>query len=333
MEDQQMMRIGIVGCGGISMVHAQVIHGMKDACLAACADILPQRAQRMADQFGCAAYTDYEEMMDKEHLDAVHICTPHYLHPEMVKKAADRGLAAFTEKPPAIDTAGWQTVLQAAEKAPVGICFQNRYNPGVLRCMDFIKNGTYGKLLGIRAFVTWNRPAPYYTGTDWKGKWATEGGGALINQAVHTLDLMLQFLGKPDQVRSSMSNHHLSGVTEVEDTAEIWMQRDDTPALLYASTAYSQDAPVMIELHFEQAAVRLEGDDMEIRRNGEKHVILNQTDEALGRSYWGAGHKKCIEDFYRCVKTGETFKNAPQNCRVTMDALLEIYRQARPGLQ
>lgn len=318
-----MFRVGIIGCGGISAVHAHVIKELEKTELTACADILPDRAAR----YGCAAYTDWREMLAREKLDAVHLCTPHYLHPVMAAEAARQGIAVFTEKPPAIDAEGWNQVKEAAKHVPLGVCFQNRYHPHVQSCKRFIQEGTYGKLRGIRAFMTWNRTAEYYAAADWKGKWATEGGGVLINQAIHTLDLIIGFLGLPDQAEAAMRNHHLRDTIEVEDTAEIYLRKDDVPALLYASNAYSQDAPVIIELHFEQAVIRLEGDLMTVIQDGGKREIPCVTDPVLGRSYWGAGHIACIMDFYQSIEAGTPYRNDPASCDATMQTLLKLYSQ------
>ena len=268
-------------------------------------------------------------MLDCERLDAVHICTPYHLHPVMAAEAAQRGIAVLTEKLPAIDAAGWEQVKEAARRVPVGVCFQNRYHPHIQSCMRFLREGVYGELKGIRAFVTWNRTAEYYAAADWKGKWATEGGGVLINQAIHTLDLLIGFLGMPDRVEAAMRNHHLRGAIEVEDTAEIFMQKGDIPALLYASNAYSQDAPVIIELHLEQAVIRLEGDVMTVIQSGNKQEISCVTDPVIGRSYWGAGHKACIADFYRSIQTAALYRNDPASCEATMQTMFQIYAQCR----
>ena len=160
----------MIGCGGISSVHGKVLSEMDNAALTACADILPDRARAIAGQYGCRAYESFTQMLDTEPLDAVHICTPHHLHPMMAEEAARRGIAVFTEKPPAINIEGWEKIKAAARLVPLGICFQNRYNDNVLACERIIQAGTYGSLLGIRAFVTWSRGAAYYTASDWKGK-------------------------------------------------------------------------------------------------------------------------------------------------------------------
>ena len=134
-------------------------------------------------------------------------------------------------------------------------------------------------------------------------------------------------MGKPDQLASTIANHHLRGLIQVEDTAEIWMKSGNTTALLYASTAYAADAPVLLDLQFQDAVLRLEDDRLELRRQGEVMELPCPADEKMGLSYWGAGHKRCIEDFYRCLPHPETYKNSAASCEDTMQVLLQVYEQ------
>ena len=130
-----------------------------------------------------------------------------------------------------------------------------------------------------------------------------------------------------------MYNHRLRGAVEVEDTAEIYLRRGSVPALLYASNAYSQDAPVLLELHFDRAVIRLEGDIMTVIQDGRPaggSPLHHRS--VIGRSYWGAGHKSCIADFYASVAAGTPYSNSPESCEATMQTLLKLYAQARPSL-
>ena len=126
---------------------------------------------------------------------------------------------------------------------------------------------------------------------------------------------------------STIANHHLRGIIQVEDTAEIWMKNGDTTALLYASNAYTADAPVLIELQLEDAVLRVEDDRLELRRQGTAVQLHCAADEKIGRAYWGAGHKRCIEDFYRCLSHPETYRNSAASCENTMQTLMKIYEQ------
>ena len=173
----------IVGCGGIAQVHAKALRDGDYAELAACADIRPERAETMAQQYGGKAYSSLEEMLDGEAIDVLHICTPHSLHTPMAKEAVRRGIQVFTEKPPVISREQWAEFSALGEgKVRVGICFQNRYNRSVRYLEELLASGKPGKVLGARAFVTWRRDAPYYTESGWRGSLQTEGGGVLINQ-------------------------------------------------------------------------------------------------------------------------------------------------------
>ena len=327
-----MFRVGIVGCGGIAQVHAAVLDRLKETRLTACADIMPERAAEMAGRSGARAYGSLEEMLAAEKLDAVHLCTPHHLHAPMAEKAAEAGVAVLTEKPPAISREQWETLERAAKKAPVGVCLQNRYNPNVQEARRLIESGEYGGVLGARAFVTWQRDEAYYTDSPWRGAWATEGGSALINQSIHTLDLLVTLLGRPEAAAGSMSNRHLKNVIETEDTVEAYLILGGRPALFYASTAYAANAPVLLDIQTERAVLRLEGEGMEIRLpdRTERRAFLQP--ETLGKGYWGNGHFPCIRDFYRCLASGAPFPNRLEKVRDTVMLMLELYDQGKKSL-
>lgn len=327
-----MLHVGIVGCGSIAQVHAQILSQMEEVSFKACADIRPERAKAMADRYGLTPYSSLEDMLAAESLDVLHICTPHYLHTPMLQQAAEHGVAVFTEKPPVIDRNQWADFERLSQQIPVGICFQNRYNANVQELKRILTDGRYGKMKGARAFMTWSRGETYYTESGWRGAWATEGGGALINQAIHTLDLFVWLLGKPDSVQCSMKNHHLQGTIEVEDTCEAYLRYDACPVLLYATTAYSMDAPIQIEFHFERAVVRLENDCMDILHDGKTEHHEYQTMPALGKDYWGVSHTACIHDFYDCYLREVPYQNDTASIENTVSVMLTLYEQGKQNL-
>ncbi len=174
-----VLRSAIVGCGGIAQVHARALSEMPEAELTAFADIIPERAEAMAEKYGGRAYSSLDGLLDHEKIDVLHICTPHYLHTPMARQAAELGINVFTEKPPVIDRQQWAEFKRLGDKVRVGICFQNRYNGSTRALKDLLSTGEAGKVLGSRGFVTWRRDAPYYTESGWRGALSTEGGGAL----------------------------------------------------------------------------------------------------------------------------------------------------------
>ena len=174
----------IIRCAVPNMDAAKAIGEIKKQIhIPLVADIHFEKAQDYAERFHTKPYASLEEMIEKEQPDVLHVCTPHYLHVPMTQYALERGINVFMEKPPAITLAQLDQLKQAvyASKAKLGLCYQNRYNPSYRAAKEFIASGAAGKVLGARGLVTWNRPAPYYTQSEWRGKLATEGGGVLIN--------------------------------------------------------------------------------------------------------------------------------------------------------
>ena len=328
------MKAVIVGCGNIGAVHAESIRRLEGVSLCAAADIRPERAASYAEKYGCRAYASLEEMLEKERPDVLHICTPHYLHVPMTAYALQRGIHVFCEKPPVISEEQLDALTRAAAEGPgrAGFCFQNRYNPGVLFIRELLASGRLGKIKGARGIVTWNRGEAYYTQSGWRGRLETEGGGALINQSIHTMDLLGVFLGKPVSVEAQTANHHLPGVIEVEDMMEAYIRYADAAACFYATTAYTEDAPPLIELSCEKGIVRMEDPEVTIIwPDGRREHPETVRKQALGKSYWGSGHLDCIADFYRCLRTGERFAQDLDGVRDTIRLMLAAYRSAAKG--
>lgn len=274
-------------------------------------------------------------MLTAERPDVVHICTPHYLHVPMAVRTLESGAAVFMEKPPAISRQQFEELKRAAgSRGRVGVCFQNRYNASVRKVDRLLEEGELGALKGGRAFVTWCREAEYYRESGWRGRWETEGGGALINQSIHTLDLLLRWLGVPERVEASMGNRHLWGLTEVEDAAEAYLEfPGGRRACFYATTAYVSDAPVLIELACEKGSIRLEEERVTVRRRqGEEEVFLLKGEDALGKAYWGSGHAACISDFYQCLEQGTPYENDLDSVENTMQVMLRMYESAGMGV-
>lgn len=328
------MKAVIVGCGNIGAVHAESIRRLEGVSLCAAADIRPERAASYAEKYGCRAYASLEEMLEKERPDVLHICTPHYLHVPMTAYALQRGIHVFCEKPPVISEEQLDALTRAAAEGPgrAGFCFQNRYNPGILFIRELLASGRLGKIKGARGIVTWNRGEAYYTQSGWRGRLETEGGGALINQSIHTMDLLGVFLGKPVSVEAQTANHHLPGVIEVEDMMEAYIRYADAAACFYATTAYTEDAPPLIELSCEKGIVRMEDPEVTvIWPDGRREHPETVRKQALGKSYWGSGHLDCIADFYRCLRTGERFAQDLDGVRDTIRLMLAAYRSAAKG--
>lgn len=330
-----MIRVGIVGCGSIAQVHAWAVDQLQGCELVAVCDIEVERAEQLGEKYGISkdcVFQSYEAMLDSGLVNAVHICAPHYLHVPMAIEALKRQIAVFMEKPVAISAEQWGELKEAVAKsqARFGVCFQNRYNVSTGKLDEVVATGKLGNVTGGRAFVTWRRDKEYYQGNPWKGKWATEGGGVLINQSIHTLDLLLRYLGKPIRVEAALSNHHTADVIEVEDTVEVWMEfAGHRRACFYASNCYGTDAPVLLELQFEKGRATLLDKSVIVSHDGQMEVIPCEEHTGIGKGYWGGGHLVCIEDFYDSLSTGRRFPNDLEGVGDTVETTLEIYQKGR----
>ena len=328
------MKIAVVGCGGIANVHAGSITQTEHQ-IVAFADIKKERAEDYSKKYtnGTAkVYESFEEMLEKEEFDILHICTPHYLHVPMAIAGLKKGVHVFMEKPPAITREQFAQLKEAVASSnkQLGICFQNRYNQSVLKTKALIESGEYGKILSARAFVTWSRGESYYVDSGWRGSLTTEGGGSLINQSIHTLDLMTQFMGKAGFAEAKISNHHLKGVIEVEDTMEAYIEYEKGIGIFFCTNAFGSNAPIMLEIHCEKAVLRIEGDTLTIIEGDKKTAVaLEEERVALGKGYWGTGHGTCIGDFYRAVQAGEKAPISLDTVENTFNLMMDLYDTAR----
>lgn len=331
-----MKKVGIIGCGGIAKVHAWVLGGMEDVRVTAFCDMDLERARELAETMGSldgVLICDNWRKVCRADVDVVHLCTPHHLHVPMAIGFLRNGKAVFMEKPCATTAEQFQKLQEENQRYPgkLGFCFQNRYNESTILMDQLVAEKQVGKIIGGRAFVTWRRDKDYYEGSSWKGKIETEGGGALINQSIHTLDLLLRYLGKPKTVKATIANHHLSSRIEVEDTVEAWMAfGGEKRGCFYASTGYAADAPILLELQGEKGRITLNGSEVTVYVENEppKHYI-REWEKGIGKDYWGCGHKACIVDFYRSLRTGGRFQNDLKGVENVFQTVMQIYESAR----
>ncbi|MGE5623642.1 MAG: Gfo/Idh/MocA family protein, partial [Methanocella sp.] len=287
------VRVALVGCGRVSVVHTDALARIPEAELVLAVDSRPERAQAVAEQYGCRWASDFEAALG-EGVDAVQICTPHYLHAPMTIAAAEAGKHVLTEKPMAIQVADARAMIRAAEAHGVtlGVIFQTRYNEAARAVKQAVDCGRLGRLRGARAIVTWFRDDEYYAESDWKGTWDKEGGGVLIDQAIHTIDLMQWILGPVLELEARCGNLAHPKLA-VEDVAQALLRfANGAQASLYANNFYTYDADVLLEFHGEAGVAQIVKDVAHIRTGNETLVVEPTTDDpALGKGYWGQKHR------------------------------------------
>ncbi len=329
------MKVSVAGCGSVSRSHLRVLKGLKSIEISSVTDIKKERADAAAKQYSCKAYYDFEDMLAEDKPDSIHICTPHFLHVPMAVSALEKGIHVLCEKPCAISAEELLLLRRAQDKssASFGVCFQNRYIESVACAKNIIDNKTYGEVASMRAVVHWCRNEDYYR-DDWHGTLSREGGGVTVNQAIHTQDLLRYLIGSDvHSVVAHTFNDHLKGVIEVEDTVHaIFTYKNGVKALFDATTAFSDNAPFLIDIFCERATVRIEGNNVYIIRNGSiKQIKLKNNNWFIGKSYWGKGHAALIKDFYRCIENGRPFPVDAYEGGKATEEFLAIYKSSLSG--
>jgi predicted dehydrogenase len=212
--------VGLIGCGKVGQIHAAALRTIAEAELTAVCDVSAERAQTFADRYGARGYTDVDALLHEGNVEAVVIGTPHPLHAAPAVRAAEAGVHVLVEKPLAATLADCDAMLAAARRAGVllGVISQRRFYEPVRRMKEAIDAGKIGRpALGVFTMYSWREPA-YYQSDPWRGRWDTEGGGVLVNQSPHQLDLLRWFMGPVAEVSGYWANVNHPDV-EVDDTA------------------------------------------------------------------------------------------------------------------
>src|SRR5258707_7110220 len=211
--------IGLIGSGNISETHARAPRATPGVQIAAIYGTNPQTVARLATEHQANPYTDFTAFLAHKPVDLVILGTPSGLHAEQGIAAAQHGLHVLTEKPIDITTKNADALIAATDKANVklAVIFQDRLKPNIKRLKHWLDLGLLGKPLLADARVKWYRPPDYYSSSRWRGTFALDGGAALINQAMHTVDLLLWLLG--DVVRVQARTATVLHKIEAEDTA------------------------------------------------------------------------------------------------------------------
>lgn len=317
------MKACIVGYGAIGPVHAEAISRLDRVSLHAICDIDPARARLGAEKHHAIPYFRYEDCLADEDIDVIHICTPHYLHFPMITEALKHGKRVVVEKPCVMKREELTVLLRDYDVTRIFPILQNRTNDCVQAMLHrMATDRSLGRLLGIKGFLTWYRDAAYYDSADWRGTKEGEGGGVLINQAVHTLDLMTLFGGEVERVSATVANHSIESIA-VEDTLEARIAfRSGAVGLLYASNGYVKNPPAQLDLDFEHGNLCYR--DGMLFANGE--LICRDGQQFKGKPYWGNGHTKTLSDYYE--KGSSLSLRDACNTLMTMFA---IYESAEKG--
>ncbi|MFI3206702.1 MAG: Gfo/Idh/MocA family oxidoreductase [Clostridia bacterium] len=262
-------RLGIIGIGGMGYGHAKrVLDGtLTEFDLTAVADINPARLDVAKEDFeGIATFTDGIELLDSGLVDAVIIATPHYFHPPYSVAAMKRGIHVMCEKPAGVYTKQVLEMNEVAKDCDVvfGMMFNQRTKPMYIKMRDIIKSGKYGEIKRVNWIITtWFRSQAYYDSGDWRATWSGEGGGVLLNQCPHQLDLLQWICGMPCKVLSKLHYGKWHDI-EVEDDVTTYMEYPNGATGVFITTTGDAHGTNRFEVMLDGAKLIAEGDKLEV---------------------------------------------------------------------
>ncbi len=333
---------GIVGCGMIAGFHARAIAELRAARLVGGYDAVPEAARRFAEKYGCRAYDDLDAMLSNPEIQIVTICTPSGAHMEPAVQAAEAGKHVIVEKPLEVTLARCDRIIQACEKAGVQLAtvFPSRFHASAQLIKQAIDSGRFGRLVLGDAYVKWFRTQQYYDGGAWRGTWKLDGGGALMNQGIHSVDLLTWFMGPAVEISAATATLAHERI-EVEDVAVATLRfANGALGTIEASTAVYPGFLKRIEIHGSEGSAVMEEEDIKYwqfvrstRRDEQiRREMAQRTQTGGGAADPAAighhGHLALFKQFLHAVKTGTRPLVDGHEGRRSVEIILAIYKAA-----
>lgn len=343
----ERLRFGIVGCGVIGPTHADAITSLPDAELVAVADSEPDRAEKMADRYGVRAHTDLGEMLEREQLDVVNICTPSGMHGKEACQVMRSGRHVIVEKPMDIRLETIDEMLRVQQEAGVtlSVISQKRFDPSTQRVRALVEEGAFGRLVLGSAQLLWWRAQEYYNSGSWRGTLALDCG-VLMNQAIHSIDLLQWLMGPVHSVRAYTDT--LVHQMEAEDVAVAALRfANGALGTIVGTTGAYPGVTSRVELFGDRGSAIIEDDELSylhLARDeqgevgaygiGTKHHAREEGDigtaqQASALSY--IGHARQIADVIRAIREDGTPLIDGHEGRRSVQIILGIYESARTG--
>ena len=329
--------VGLIGGGNISATHARAARALSGVEIAAVYGTASEKVRRLCRKHGGKAYGDLPAFLAHQPMDLVIIGSPSGLHAMHGIAAANQGLHVLTEKPIDIRTSRADELIEATDRAGVklGVIFQDRVKPHIRQLKDWIDSQALGKPLLAEARVKWYRPPEYYANSRWRGTLALDGGGALINQGIHTIDLLLWLLGDVSRVQAQTATKLHS--IEAEDTATaIFEFASGALGLFHATTAAYPGYPRRVEISGTEGTVILEHDQIiaaDLRKAPEEGAKIAPRDENQSASSAVVsdfrGHQAVIEDFLSAIRKNTVPACDGREGRRSLALVEAIYRATR----
>lgn len=353
------VRFALVGCGAIAPTQAKALAALPgDALLTHCCDVNAAHAEDFAAKFGLKTAT-FGEILADPSIDALTFCTPSGLHGALGVRALQAGKHVIVEKPMEITPAACEPLI-AAQKASgrkFAVISQHRFDPSSRKVRAALDRNELGRLVLAEARIPWYRTQEYYDSGDWRGTWALDGGGCLMNQGVHTVDLLLWLAGPVKTVYAQMRTAAAHERIEVEDVVCATLSfANGAIGNLMATTSAYPGSPAYLGLHGSEGSAVIEGDELQLfavkggetfhgkggtlhalqvatggTRSASAHATAIPEQPSAGGWVWGDAHRAQFADFIRAVRTGgEPLVNGEAG-RAAVALINAVYESARTG--
>jgi predicted dehydrogenase len=336
---------GIIGCGMIARFHARAIADVRGAKLVACFDTIPASAARLAEETGCKPYTNLDEMLADADVDVVTIGTPSGAHLEPAVAAARAGKHVIVEKPLEITLKRCDKIIDDCKKNKVKLStiFPSRFHQSCIELKRAVDGNRFGRMTMGDAYVKWYRSQEYYDSGAWRGTWELDGGGALMNQAIHSVDLLTWLMGPVVEIRSQTATLAHKRIA-VEDTAVATLRfANGALGVIEATTTAYPGYLKRIEIHGSEGSAVMEEEDIKVwdfaKKGRRDAVVLKRMAEhhstgggasdpaAIGHH----GHTEQFRDVVKAIKTGGTPAVDGREGRRSVEIILAIYKAAETG--
>ena len=337
MPDPQSVRFALLGTGVVADFHHQAIEANADvgAELTAVAHYDAAQFGKLEARFGVPCFTE-EALLDRDDVDAVILCTPSGQHAEQAVRAAQVGKHVLVEKPMALSLADADRMIEACEAADVrlGVVFQRRAVSPFRKVRTVIEQGELGRLTLGLITLPYVRDAAYYASADWRGTWALDGGGVLMNQGIHLVDLLVWFLGDPEQVEAHAAT--LQHQIEVEDTLAATLKlRSGALATITATTTAAPGFPHRIEVYGTEGGIQIEGEAITRWTSADGTEKAQASGAKSGAGSGGdprgialEGHIGILRDFVEAIRDGRPPLVDGREGRRSLAAVQAIYEAA-----
>lgn len=333
------LNFAIVGCGVIGPMHALAISELPAARLVAVCDVVEAKARALGERYGAEAYTDYAAMLRRSDIDVVAVTAPSGLHADLGIAAAKAGKHVIVEKPMDVSLAKADALAAACREAGVKLCVmsQHRFDPAVEAVRQAVSDNQLGTLNFGAAHTKWWRPQEYYDNDAWRGTWALDGGGALINQSIHYVDLLQYILGPVAEVSAYAANRAHVGI-EVEDVVVAAVKfKSGALGLIEGNTAAYPGLVTRLDIYGTDGLVVIENDlikEWHLRSGAAGPMAAEAGNVIAGTSsanIWHIPHRRQIQDMLDAIRDDRPPRVDGAEGRKPLEIVLAVYESARTG--